>query len=318
MACWRDKTGSTWFCPSRTRRTISCSASMVLAVVNWRAGWLCERSTIWNSPDGKTGVKVAAYLGISHLAHAAAEPVADQCPFIDDSLALEVLVAGKSQRLAHAVEGVDGFLLMLKPLTRGANDGFGLVAEVGGELAMRRHDIGWRMNLFAVARGVRGDLGRLFSGAPGPLQILTNLLAARAGCVKVLLRVALDFRSAAAANGDLVTELAKPVSQLRLIDGGGKLLRCEKALRLDGAGLAVVALGDIEDDGMGMKLRRNVTIDRAGGVMLEFGSNEFGRGFGRMVSANAGLRVAFQAAPAPRERSRDGPRARCRRRPRAR
>ena len=159
---------------------------------------------------------------------------------------------------------------------------------------MRGHDFAWRMNLFAVACGVRGDLCGLLPGAACALQILANLLAARAGCVEVLLRVAFDFRRAAAANGDLVTELAKPVSQLRLIDGGGKLLRCEEALRLDGAGLAVVALGDIEDDGVGMELRRNVTIDRAGGVVLEFGGDEFGRRFGRMVAADAGLRVHFK------------------------
>ena len=243
---------------------------------------------------GQAGIQVAAYLGIGDLAHAAAEAVADQRPLIDDSLALEVLVAGKSQRLPHAVNGVDGLLLMLKPFARGADDGFGLVAEVGGELAMRRHDVGWRMNLFAVARGVRGDLGRLLPGAAGALQILANLLAARAGCVQILLRVALDFRRAAAANGDLVAKLAKPVSQLRLIDGRGELLRCEKALRLDCAGLAVLALGDIEDDGMGMELRRNITIDRAGGVVLELRGNELGRGFRRMVPADACLRVMFK------------------------
>ena len=148
---------------------------------------------------GKTGIKVAAHLGIGDFAHAAAEAVADQCPLIDDGLALEVLVAGKGQRFAHAVNGVDGLLLMLKPFARGADDGFGLVPEVGGELAMRRHDFARRMNLFAVAGGVRGDLRGLRTGAPGALQILANLLAARAGCVKILLRIALDLRRAAAA-----------------------------------------------------------------------------------------------------------------------
>ena len=64
------------------------------------------------------------------------------------------------------------------------------------------------MNLLAVAGGMRGDLGRLFPGATGALQIFTNLLAARARCVEILLRIALDFRSAAAADGDLVAKLA--------------------------------------------------------------------------------------------------------------
>ena len=59
-------------------------------------------------------------------------------------------------------------------------------------------------------------------------------------------------------------------------------------------GLAVLALGHIEDDGVGMELRRNVTIDRAGGVVLELGGDEFGRGLGRMVPADAGLRVILE------------------------
>jgi hypothetical protein len=108
------------------------------------------------------------------------------------------------------------------------------------------------------------------------------------------LRVALDLRRAASPNGDLVTELAKAVGQFRLIYGGGELLRGEEALRLNGAGLAAVAFSDVKDDGMGVELRSNVTIDRAGGVVFELGSYEFRRCFGRMISADAGLRVDFK------------------------
>ena len=195
---------------------------------------------------------------------------------------------------------------MLKSLARGADDRFGLVSEVGSELAMRSHDFARRMDFFAVARGVRGDLGGLLPGAACALKILTNLLAARAGCVKVLLRVALDFRRAAAANGDLVTKLAKPVGQLRLINGGGELLRGEETLRLDGSRLAILPLGHVEDDCMGMKLRRNVTIDRAGGVVFKLRGDEFGRRLGRMISADASLRVHFELLQARHGRSRDG------------
>ena len=53
---------------------------------------------------GQAGIQVAAHLGVGDLAHAAAEAVADQRPLIDDSLALEVLVAGKGQRFPHAVD----------------------------------------------------------------------------------------------------------------------------------------------------------------------------------------------------------------------
>ena len=69
---------------------------------------------------------------------------------------------------------------MLNPIPRSADNRFGLVAEVSRELAMRGHDFARRMNFFAVAGGVRGDLGRLLPGAACALKILTNLLAARA------------------------------------------------------------------------------------------------------------------------------------------
>ena len=61
---------------------------------------------------------------------------------LHDGLALKVLVAGKSQRFPYAVEGVGGFLLMLKPLTRRVNHSVGLIAEVGRQLPMRGHDVG--------------------------------------------------------------------------------------------------------------------------------------------------------------------------------
>src|ERR1039458_9574702 len=105
------------------------------------------------------------------------------------------------------------------------------------------------MNLLAIAGGVGSDLGGLLSGVARAFEIGAYLLASRARCVEILLRVALDLRCSAAANGDLVTELAKPVGQLRLIDGGGELLRGEEALRLDGARLAGVAFGNVKDDG---------------------------------------------------------------------
>ena len=242
----------------------------------------------------KTGIQIAAHLGISDLAHSTTEAVADQRPLIDDSLALKVFVTGKGEGFSNAVNGVDRLFLVLKMFARGADDGFGLMPEVGGKFAVCGHYLARRMNLLAIASGVRGDLRGLRAGAASALQIRTNLLTARAGCVKILLRVALDLRRAATPNGDLVTELAKAVSQFRLIYGGGELLRGEEALRLNGAGLAVVAFGHVKDHCMGVELRSNVTIDRAGGVVFELGSNKFGRGFRRMVSANTGLRIVFK------------------------
>ena len=150
------------------------------------------------------------------------------------------------------------------------------------------------MNLLAVARRVRGDLGGFLPGAAGAFEILANLLAAGTGCVEVFLRVALDLRRAAAPCRDFVTELAQSVGQLGLIDGRGELLRGEEALRLDGTRLAVVALGDVENDGVGMELRRDIAIHRAGGIVLELGGDKLARGLGRMIAADAGLRVVFE------------------------
>src|SRR5258707_3138276 len=45
-----------------------------------------------------SGVKIGADLGMSDLAHAAAEPIADERTFIHNGLTLEVLVAGKGDR----------------------------------------------------------------------------------------------------------------------------------------------------------------------------------------------------------------------------
>ena len=67
-----------------------------------------------------------------------------------------------------------------------------------------------------------------------------------------------------------------------------------KTLRLDGARLAILALRDIEDDGVSMKLRRDIAINRAGSVVLEFRGDELARGLGRMIAADTRLRVAFE------------------------
>jgi hypothetical protein len=79
-----------------------------------------------------------------------------------------------------------------------------------------------------------------------------------------------------------------------LIDGRRELLGSEEALRLQGAVLAVLALCDVEDNGVSVELWRGVAIYGPGGVMFELGGNEFCRGLRRMVSANARHRVILQ------------------------
>src|SRR5208337_2017266 len=141
---------------------------------------------------------------------------------------------------------------------------------------------------------VGGDFGGLFSCAARASEVFTNLLAARTGCVEILLRVSLDLWGAASSSRNLITELAQFVGQLGLIDGRGELLRGEEAVRLNGAGLAVVALRDIENDSVSVQLWRDIAIDRAGCIVLKLGGDKLASGFGRMVAADAGLRVAFK------------------------
>jgi hypothetical protein len=45
---------------------------------------------------------------------------------------------------------------------------------------------------------------------------------------------------------------------------------------------------------MGMKLRRDVAVYRPGSVVLEFGGDEFGRGFWCVAAADARLCVVFE------------------------
>ena len=43
-----------------------------------------------------------------------------------------------------------------------------------------------------------------------------------------------------------------------------------------------------------MKLWRNIAIDRAGCIVLKLGGDKFPCGLGRMIAADAGLRIVFQ------------------------
>ena len=183
----------------------------------FRGGELAARNALRPLDDLKfsgshAGVKISADLGMGDLAHAAAKPVADERTFIHNRLALEVLVAGKGERFSNTLKRVNGFLLMLRPFMRGPNNGLGLVSKVCRQLPVGGHDFSGRMNLFAVARRVRGDLGSLLPRAARAFEVLANLLAAGTGCVEVFLRVALNLGGAAPPCRDFITELAYSIS----------------------------------------------------------------------------------------------------------
>src|SRR5208283_2110513 len=141
---------------------------------------------------------------------------------------------------------------------------------------------------------VRSDLGSFLPRAARAFEVFTNLLAPGAGCVEIFLCVSLDLRSPAPPCRNFVTKLSEAVSQLGLINRRGKLLGTEEALRLDCARLAIVALRDIENDCMRMQLWRDIPIDRTGCIVLKLGDDKFAGGLGRMIAADAGLRVVFE------------------------
>src|ERR1700679_3612653 len=150
------------------------------------------------------------------------------------------------------------------------------------------------MNFLTVPRRVRSDLGSFLPRAPRAFEVFTNLLASGAGCGEIFLCVSLDLRSTAPPCRNFVAKLPEAVSQLGLIDRRGKLLGGEEALRLDCARLAIVALRDIENDRVSMQLWRDISIDRTGFIVLKLGGDKFASGLGRMVAADAGLRVVFE------------------------
>lgn len=80
------------------------------------------------------------------------------------------------------------------------------------------------MNLLAIPRRMRGDLGSLLPRTARAFEVFANLLAPGTGCVEVFLCVAFDLWSASSARSNFVSKLAQPVGQLGLIDGRGELL----------------------------------------------------------------------------------------------
>src|SRR6202789_899729 len=113
-----------------------------------------------------------------------------------------------------------------------------------------------------------GNLGSTRAVPANLLQVFFYLLPARTRCVEVLLRVALDLRLTMLAALNLVAQTMQPHGKLGAVHAGRILLRLEQTALLKSARLAVLAFGHIEDDGVSMKLRRGISFDRAGGVML--------------------------------------------------
>src|ERR1700679_4174364 len=119
-----------------------------------------------------------------------------------------------------------------------------------------------------------GNLGSTRAVPANLLQVFFYLLPARTRCVEVLLRVALDLRLTMLAALNLVAQAMQSHGKLGAVHAGRILLRLEETALLKSTGLAILALGHIEDDSMGVELRRCIALNRASSVVLESGDDE--------------------------------------------
>jgi len=69
---------------------------------------------------------------------------------------------------------------------------------------------------------------------------------------------------------------------------------------------SVRLLSYVEDDGMGVKLRRGIAFNGTGGIVFKSGSNKLASRLRRVNIADMGLCGSFLAREAPSGRFRDG------------
>ena len=97
---------------------------------------------------------------------------------------------------------------------------------------MSFNNLGGRKNLLFVAGVVGSDLRGLRPAEATFRHGLLDLLAAEAGSVQILLRIAFDLRCASFPCLDFIAEIAKLIGQFRLIDSGRELLTLEETALL--------------------------------------------------------------------------------------
>ena len=187
----------------------------LLSLDGFRRGEL-PRGTVLRRGDklkfagGQTLFDTRANLRVGRFAHAAPQGIAEEGALVGDGLALEAAFAGKGHCFLGGLLRLFGSALggfLFGPLTRRGHNLIRLIAELGGQLAMRRKHFGGRLNLLLVARGMGGDLRRLVAGETILLHVCEDLILALARSVKILLRISFDLRCAASAGRDLVAQV---------------------------------------------------------------------------------------------------------------
>ncbi len=184
--------------------------------------------------------------------------------------------------------------LTLPVRPRLGHNAIGLVPILGSQFTVPAQHFVLRQQLLLVAGMMSRDLRGRRSVDSLLAQMVLDLFPARAGCVQILLCVSPDFRLPVLSAFDLIPEIFKARREFGSVHRGDVSLRDEDLVRLQGARLSVLALRDIEDDSVGMQLRRRVTVNGAGGVMLEGRSDKLACCFRRVNVPQACLREPLQ------------------------
>ena len=145
-----------------------------------------------------------------------------------------------------------------------------------------------------VASRVGSDLSCFLAVVADCLQIVANLLAARAGCIQVVLCLPFNLWRPTTSAFHLIAKLPQTVGQFGLVYGGRKLLRLKEAARLQGARLSIFTFSDVKNHRMGMKLWRGVTVNRTCGVVLKFGDDRLAGGLCWVIASDPRLGVSLQ------------------------
>src|SRR5579872_6952090 len=141
---------------------------------------------------------------------------------------------------------------------------------------------------------VGGDLRRRGSGNSLLPQMIFDLFTSGTRGFQIFLCVTTDFGLPMLAAFQFIAEFLQTQRQFGPIHSGGKSLGHKQFVWLETTGLAVLALGYIEDYGMGMKLWSSITIDWPGSIVLEGGGDESPSRFRLVHISDPSLRVSLQ------------------------
>src|ERR1035437_4762944 len=138
-------------------------------------------------------IEVLAYLAVGEVAHAAPQGVAHDLPFVCDRLTFKAAILGKGNGFLCPPERIRHTILLQRcgALPGLCDNAVGLVAKVSGDFPMSGKYLRRGENVLFVACVVCGNLRGLRPAETAPRYSLLDLLAARAGCFKVLWRVSL-------------------------------------------------------------------------------------------------------------------------------